>query len=222
MFASSSQGDALREAYRLMRTGAFYQVISWLLLGIGLTAIVFAGGLKLAADVASGRLHFFSLMATLVALALVVLIAGLISLVGLLNDLVPGVKKLRYVSPAEFSTAATLTRTGFVWGVILMVVGALTLVILVGYLLVFIAYILLVIGLIGVALVSFKLGEKDREALFTVAGILFILSIIAPIFGFIAWLLFYVALGRGPRFEPGPRQPTTAPPLVPPTPPSPV
>ena len=103
-------------------------------------------------------------------------------------------KKLASVNP-EFSTASTLVYIGLFWGVILILVGAVLSVILVGAVFVFVCYILLVLGLIGMLILCLKLNDLEKNTLYLVTGILFMLSIFILILDFVAWILLYVALG---------------------------
>ncbi|WP_440059469.1 DUF973 family protein [Thermogladius sp. 4427co] len=209
--------DQVLEAYRDMREGSLYLIIAWLLIGIGL--IAFAASLIgfLAGGFAIGR---HTGLASLVGLAVLVIVGGLIALIGLWGKFVPGVKKLASANP-EYGTAASLVNIGLFWGIVLLLVGALLLVVLVGAFIILIGAILLILGYIGLLILGLKLYETEKNVLYLVAGILFILAIFASILGFIGWILLYVALGdsiskrmRAPPAPPAPTTPTTLPPPV--------
>jgi uncharacterized membrane protein len=90
-----------------------------------------------------------------------------------------------------------------------LIVGALTLIILVGLFIIIIAAILLLIGYIGLIILGFKLNELEKNTLYLVAAILFIIGIFIGIASFVGWILLYVALGDSIRKATG--APSTAP-----------
>ncbi|NAY89418.1 MAG: DUF973 family protein [Desulfurococcales archaeon] len=187
------------EAYREMREGVLYLFIAWILLGIGITYVfTLAIGSSVAGFHRMGTEHFGLGMLALVSLAIFMLIGAVIALVGLWGKFIPGVKKLASVNP-EFSTSSTFVNLGLFWGTVLMLIGALTVMIVVGAFIMIIGFILFILGYIGMLLLCFKLNDLEKNSLYLAAGILFIIGIILPILDFVAWILLYVALGDSLR-----------------------
>ncbi|MCC6033096.1 MAG: hypothetical protein LM561_03345, partial [Desulfurococcaceae archaeon] len=113
--------DVVR-AFRKMRRGVLYVLIAWVFLGAGLTIMV--GGLfvtVMRAAVGGGAL-IAALSGLILGLALVV-VGAIIALVGFYADFIPGAGDLARVNP-DFSTASSLIRIGYIWGLILCLVGA--------------------------------------------------------------------------------------------------
>lgn len=75
-----------------------------------------------------------------------------------------------------------------------------------------VAIVLYILGYIGMLIMCLKLNDLEKNSLYLVAGILFIISIFLPILDFIGWILLYVALGDSinKRMRAGPA-PTPAP-----------
>jgi len=147
-----------------------------------------------------------------IALIVLLIIGGIIALIGLWGKFIPGVEKLAVINP-EFGTSRTLIKIGLFWGIILLIVGAITLIILVGFFIIIIAAILLLIGYIGLIILGFKLNELEKNSLYLVAAILFIIGIFIGIASFVGWILLYVALGDSIRKATG--APSTAPAVYP-------
>lgn len=173
------------EAYSSMRKGILYIMTGWLLMGIGLMAILFG----MFAIVARGVMAF-GLAITMIAL---VIAGSIIGLVGLYAYFIPGTTKLASVDP-HYSTTATLIKIGYIWGLILLIVGTPLVLLFVGLPIVIVGLILLLLGYIGVIILCFRLSEVEQCILYVVAGVLFIIAIFVPIIGFVAWVLLYVAL----------------------------
>lgn len=160
-------------------------MIGWLLMGIGLMAILFG----MFAIVARSAVAF-GLAITMIAL---VIAGSIIGLVGLYAYFIPGTAKLASIDP-RYSTTATLIKVGYIWGLILLIVGTPLVLLFVGLPIVIAGLILLLLGYIGVIIVCFRLSEVEQCTLYVVAGVLFIIAIFVPIIGFVAWVLLYVAL----------------------------
>lgn len=174
------------EAYGSMRRGILYFIIGWLLIGVGLMAIL----LGIFAIAPRGAMAFGFAMVMMV----LVIAGAIIGLVGLYAHFIPGTTKLASVD-LRYSTAATLIKIGYVWGLVLLIIGVpLLLVFFIGLPIIIVGCILLLLGYIGVMIVCFKLNETEQNTLYLVAGILFIVAIFVSIVGFVAWILLYVAL----------------------------
>ena len=206
--------DPYVEAYRSMREGALYLFIAWIMVGIGLASIILSlllGGFAFAIS-AGPRAGLVGLIGGLIAVIAVIIIGAIVALIGLWGKFLPGVKKLASLNP-EFSTASTLVNLGLFWSIILILVGVVLLIALIGIVFVFAGYILLILGYVGMLILCLKLNDLEKNALYLVAGILFVLSIFISILGFVAWILLYVALGesisRRMRAPPTPPAPTT-------------
>jgi len=131
----------------------------------------------------------------LVITMFVVLVVGaILALYALFGKLLPATSRLKNLDP-EFGTSETLIKIGFLVGLLLLVMGVVTAIVFIGIPLIFAAKIMLIIGLIGIAIMCFKMNSRFGSTTFLIAGILFILSIIVPILDFIAWILVYVESG---------------------------
>ncbi|ACL11533.1 Protein of unknown function (DUF996) [Desulfurococcus amylolyticus 1221n] len=201
-------------------------MIAWLFIGIGLSLTLI--GVLTGALLAPSHpgLGLGEAMGARAAMIVVVIVGAIIALVGLLGYFVPGVEKLAETNP-EFSTAATLIRVGLFYGQILLLIGALLIVFDFGIpivftvviLIVIIGFILNIIGSIGLVILSFKLNDVEKNALYLAAGILYIIAIFVSLAAFVAWILLYIALGdsvKKARQAPPPVQPQPTGPLPPP------
>ncbi len=214
----SGAASPLVEAYELMRKGALYLIIAWLLVGVGLLFVVFG---LLAAGVFGPHRPALGFVGSLVAVIVVLVVGAIIALVGLWGYFIPGTRKLAEARP-EFSTSATLIRIGLLYGIIIILVGALLSVVLVGIPLMLVGLILLILGEVGLIILSFKLNDVEKNAMYLAAGILFIIGIFISLAGFVAWILLYVALGesieKARRAPPAPAPPQPPPPTAVPPP----
>jgi hypothetical protein len=199
-------GASYAEAYRLMREGALLLIISSLLVGVGIVLLYFS-------IIPAAFAGFKVVLGLVIALIVLLIIGGVIALIGLWGKFIPGVEKLAVINP-EFGASRTLIKIGLLWGIILLIVGAITLIIPIGLFRLFIiiiAAILLLIGYIGLIILGFKLNELEKNTLYLVAAILFIIGIFIGIASFVGWILLYVALGDSIR------RATEAPPTAPAT-----
>lgn len=196
LLPSQPSRESYIEAFKLMREGILLQIIASLLIGGGLLAII----VSFTPVMIIGRGHASWLHAgvLLIGFGLVLIIGAVIALIGLYGKFLPGVEKLAEVNP-DFKTSRDLVRIGYYYGMILLLVGAVTLIILVGFVVLIVAIILLFIGYIGLIILSFNLREVEGDSLYLAAGILFILGLFLPISSFIAWILLYIALGNSIR-----------------------
>jgi uncharacterized membrane protein len=198
-------GASYAEAYRLMREGALLLIISSLLVGVGIVLLYFC-------IIPAAFAGFEAVLGLVIALIVLLIIGGVITLIGLWGKFIPGVEKLAALNP-EFGTSRTLIKIGLFWGTILLIVGAATLIVLIGVIIIIIAAILLLIGYIGLIILGFKLNELEKNTLYLVAAILFIIGIFIGIASFVGWILLYVALGDSIRRATG--APPTAPAMYP-------
>jgi uncharacterized membrane protein len=198
-------GASYAEAYRLMREGALLLIISSLLVGAGMVLLFFS-------IIPAAFVGFKAVLGLVIALIVLLIIGGVIALIGLWGKFIPGVEKLAVINP-EFGTSRTLIKIGLFWGTILLIVGAATLIVLIGVFIIIIAAILLLIGYIGLVILGFKLNELEKNTLYLVAAILFIIGIFIGIASFVGWILLYVALGDSIRKATG--APSTAPAVYP-------
>jgi len=201
-------GASYAEAYRLMREGALLLIISSLLVGAGTVLLFFS-------IIPASFAGFKAVLGLVIALIVLLIVGGVIALIGLWGKFIPGVEKLAVINP-EFGTSRTLIKIGLFWGIILLIVGSLTLIILVGLFIIIVAAILLLIGYIGLIILGFKLNELEKNTLYLVAAILFIIGIFIGIASFVGWILLYVALGDSIRKATG--SSPTAPAMYPPPP----
>ena len=182
------------DAYRSMREGALYLIIAFLLVSVGTIAVL----PSLFPALSIRPLGLEAPLVSFVVLAILVIIGGIVGLVGLWGKFVPGVRRLAELSP-EFETSSTLIRVGLLWGIIVMMIGAVLLLVIVGIFVMIAAAILMILGYVGLIMLMFKLHDVEKSGLYLAAGILFIIGIFVPIASFIAWILLYAALGESIR-----------------------
>ncbi|MEM0326714.1 MAG: hypothetical protein QW733_06770 [Desulfurococcaceae archaeon] len=183
-------------AYNRMRKGLLLVFVGWIIAAVGVT--VFIGSIligKAGFGFGVGLItSIFELLITMAVFLGMIIVAGIITLIGLWKDFLPGVDMLASVNP-EFSTSRTLLKLGYFWGIILAIVSVPLLFVLVGIVTLFISAILIFLGHIGLIILAFKLMDLEGETLYLVIGILAILGIIFPILTAVALILLYVALG---------------------------
>jgi len=127
--------------------------------------------------------------------AIAELAGAVIAFIAFYSYLRPGALMLREADQ-RYSTAATLIDIGYFWGLLLIIVGIPLLLVLVGVALLVIGVILLFIGKIGVIILAFNLYDAEKNTLYLVTGILFIVGIFVELLTPVAWILMYVALGE--------------------------
>jgi len=199
----------LIEAFQKIRIAALLLIIGSLIMGVG------AAGSLLSMFTAFGAGGFEGVARGIIAGALtatiVALIGAVISLIAIYAYLRPGALELSKADQ-RYSTASKLINIGYLWGLILIIIGLPLTLIIIGIPILIIGVILFLIGHIGVILLSFNLNDAEKNALYLVAGILFIIGLFVDILSFIAWILMYVALGESiRRLE---SQPPTQPPAA--------
>jgi len=177
-------------------------IIATLLVSIGIIAS-FMGILGISIVVPYPRPHEVPrphIVAPAFGLAIVITTIGIaiagaiLALYAIFGKLLPSASKFSEYDP-EFSTSATLMKIGLIVGYILLIVGFATVIRLIGIPMIILASIFLLIGLVGIAILCFKLYSKFNSTIFLVAGILFIISVFVSILGFVAWILVYVEAG---------------------------
>jgi MFS family permease len=196
MIAAPIPSTDLVDSFRKMREGLLYGIIGSILVGASVFIIIF-GFLAAAFSSVShgmGGEGAGPAIAIFASGVIAAIIGALLWLYGFYGKFIPGVEQLRKARP-EYSTAASLIRIGFIWGLILIIAGVILTIILIGIFLVVIGYILLILGYIGIIILCFNLNSNEGNSLYLVAGILFIIGIIIPLLQFIAYILLYVALG---------------------------
>jgi len=135
-----------------------------------------------------------ALLAVFVLSVTAILAGAIVSLIGLYAYFVPGTRRLADAEP-RYSLPSTLVRIGYVWGLVLAIVGAVLLVIVIGIFVLIPGLILLLIGEIGLIILAFYLYDYEKNSLYLAAAILFIVGLFIPILPFIGWILMYAALG---------------------------
>ncbi|MEM0247378.1 MAG: DUF973 family protein [Desulfurococcaceae archaeon] len=214
--------DRLVEAYGLMRTGILCMLVAAIMLIAGLMGLLVSflwlvppgrervGVLPSIPSTVLFTAHF-------IAFILVLLVGAIIALIGLWGKLLPGMRVLKEVQP-DFSTAETLVKLGYFWGLILLVVSIplVSFSLIIGVFTGIIAAVLMLIGYIGLIILCFKLKELEREDLYLIAGVLLIIGIFFSIAVVIALILLYIALGNSIEKRRRGQVPAPTPPLLPP------
>ncbi|MCX8185045.1 MAG: DUF973 family protein [Sulfolobales archaeon] len=176
-----------------MREGILLVLIAWILLSIGLLALIASLWLAI---ITTRHIEIAGVAprVSLLVAAVLAIVGAVVGLVGFYFKFIPGVTELARAD-SRFDTARTLIKIGYVWGLILVVIGIPLLLVIIGILVLVVGYILLLLGYIGVIILSFKLNDVYPNALYLAAAILFIISMIVPVVGVVSWILLYVALG---------------------------
>ncbi len=187
----------LATSFSKMREGILYGIIGSILAG-GSLLFLFLGLLAISISPGIGARPAEAAIGMFVVSIVGVLIGAVLWLWGFYGKFIPGVEQLRKARP-EYSTATSLIRIGFIWGLVLLIIGAILTLIVIGILLVIVGYILLILGYVGMIILCFNLNSSEGNSLYLIAGILLIIGIFIPILGFIAYILMYVALGDAVR-----------------------
>lgn len=179
---SDTRTNLLVEGLRFIRKGALLMIVSYLLLGTGLILVLYilfmhaalprieiTSELKDFTIIVERGSPWTSLRVSLTLTSPVVLVGliftgALVGLVGLYAYLVPGIRVLARAEP-RYSTPASLMRIGFVWGPVLMIVGAILLLMVVSVLVLVAGLVLLLIGEIGLIVLTFYLYDSEKRAL---------------------------------------------------------
>jgi len=226
--AQAARGSSLlADAYREIQKGSLLLIIGSLLADIGATVSLIGVFTPVVSFSYIPRFNHFNevwrnvgiISATLIPALTASLIGFLLSFIAVYAYLVPGAKKLGDAQQ-KYSTASKLISIGFVWGLILLILGIVLLIFLIVPFLSFFALLavpiiligalLFLIGKIGIIILSFDLHESENNTLFLIAGILFIVGLFLPVLSFIAWILMYVALGESIRKLEAPSPVSTA------------
>lgn len=204
-----NQSHLIIGAFKEMRKGVLFMIIGWLLIAGGIVSYISALMALISSGII-GRGHIImyvpASVSLLVGLIITIIIGALILLMGLYMYFIPGTRKLSEIN-SEYVTPAKLIRLGYVWGLLLLIVGLILTLILtavyVGAILAIVGLILVFIGYVGIIVLAFKLRDVENNNLYLVAGLLFIVGIVIPGIGtllwLLAWILMYVALGDSIR-----------------------
>jgi len=183
----------------ILAAASVYAVVSAVIPGVGpqITPPMGPGAEEAVKEQVRAVLSSLRQPITAILAVMLVMAAGLIiALVGIFGKLVPAAEDFVRYDP-EFSTASTLIKVGLVAGVVLAIVGALTTFMGIGVLLLIVAWVLILIGVVGIAILCFKINDKLKSTIMVVAGVLFIISIVLSFVPFlsvlavIAWILVY-------------------------------
>ncbi|MCD6084325.1 MAG: DUF973 family protein [Desulfurococcales archaeon] len=208
MSTPAGSQEYLVSALTKLRSAALLMIIATLLTSVGTLAIVlplwFTGVIPrlitheavMEHEVMPGMesKSFVSMsLVLLLTVVIVALVGFILALIAVYGKLLPSAEDFTKYSH-EFSTPSTLIKIGYIVGLIVGIVGVLTLIFIIGFFLLIVAWIFLILGKIGLAILCFKINDKLKSGIFIAAGILFILSLIPPmqILSFIGWILAYI------------------------------
>ena len=179
----SPKSSALK-GLTLIKDAAFYMIMGFLIMSIALFSVIpvvfVPNPLRIPATIFS----------SVIAVALV-LIGAVIALIGVYVKLLPGASVLANYND-KYSTPASLLKIGYLWGLILIVIGVITLIAIIGAFLMIIGLILLFIGKIGLIILMFRLSDGFNVSTFMIAGVLFILGLFISILDIMAWIIVYI------------------------------
>ena len=177
-----------KEGLSLIRDAAFYMMIGALLIGIAVISI-------LPATISPSPLKIPAILFSSIITIATIFIGAIITLLGVYVKLLPGASSLADYSE-RYSTAASLIKIGYLGGLILIIVGIITLIAIIGASFIITGFILLFIGKIGLIILMFKLNDEFDDSKFLIAGILFILGIFVSLLDLIGWILVYIGAGE--------------------------
>ncbi|MEM1596617.1 MAG: DUF973 family protein [Desulfurococcaceae archaeon] len=239
MNVATSRSTRLIEAYDMMRKGVLYLLIADLILSIivivsisslmivGFRTIIEKGpgrfiATQLLKNLSSHLVPIDLHVRTSFVIAepkltfIVFLFIGFVAsvtlfFIGLWGKFLPGLGILKDVVP-EISTAESLIRIGYFWGLILLLVSIPLVFLIIGILTFVISLILIFLGNIGLIILSFKLRDIEKDDLYLVSGVLFIIGLIFRLMNLFAWIILYISLGKSiEKHKSHPSQPTSLP-----------
>jgi len=188
-----NKNEYLIEGLRDLKDASLYLLISSLIAVFGVFPLIGA--------LFTGLTGFAAALITLTVFIVIILVAVVLSIIAVYVKLLSSVRLLKEYDPGRYSSASTLIRIGYVWGLMLALIGLVTaILVIVSPIFIFIGLgvtivgaILLLIGFIGLIILSFKLHDEFRKDSFLVAAILFIVSIfLSGLLTFIAWIFMYL------------------------------
>lgn len=199
--STTESRDISIKAFTKMRQGLLLIFIGWLLFGLSLLFVFM--GVFMVTDAwgdQQPRWVFPSIIGGLVLGVFALVIGFILSLMGFYLRFIPGVSDLSLVNP-EYSTPSKLIKVGYVGGLITILVGAVSTPFLpfMGLGLFALGFILLILGHIGMVVLCLKLNNVERDSLYLISGILFIVSIFVPVLVVVGLILLYFALGDSIR-----------------------
>jgi len=196
------------EGLRKLMTGAMIFIVATLLIAAALVVaiIVVAPMAAIPAILATGfgRGVAGAFMGLAAIPGGVAIVGFVLNLVGLFGFVIPGTSKLAEWDE-KFSTSSNLLGIGYGGGAVLMLIAIILFLVATftyslgaffgGLALVVIGGIMLLVGYIGLIVLSFELNDTFNVTSLMVASILFIIGIFVGVLQFIAWILMYVGLG---------------------------
>ncbi|MCD6196324.1 MAG: DUF973 family protein [Staphylothermus sp.] len=207
--------ELIVEGLRMIKEGSLFVIIGSLIISIASIALIsilpfsvfsiqhtvsppppvphLIGPIQYKVTVPIFLMNLFGIYGLIIVIVTILIGAGL-SLYGLYGKIIPGAERLA-TADSRYSTAYSLLKIGYLGGLGLLIIGVLTLMIIIGVFFIVLALILLLIGKIGMALITFKLNEDYGESIMLIAGILFIIGIFIGFAEFIAWILVYLGIG---------------------------
>lgn len=235
----ASRSNRLIEAYDLMRKGILYLLIADLVLSIIVIVSISSWmivGFRTIIEKGPGRFIATQLLKTIsshfvpidlyvrtnfvitepqlifiVFLFIGFVVSATLFFIGLWGKFLPGLGVLKDVIP-EISTAESLIRIGYFWGLILLLVSIPLVFLIIGILTFVISLILMFLGNIGLIILSFKLRDIEKDDLYLVSGVLFIIGLIFRLMDLFAWIILYISLGKSiEKHKSHPSQPTSIP-----------
>ena len=201
--------DRLRQAALIFIVGSVIGFIGGVI-ALALVFHLFVGGFP------AFETHQIALTAVAISLAVIAL-AALLAIIAVYGYLVPSAKGFASWRPTEFSTPSTLISVGYVWGLIIFIIGLVIIgiglsmaahrgpggasLILAGVAIVIVGGILGLIGRVGLVIMFFKLKDVFNSSTFLVVAILEIIGLIvslipyamavAGVLGLVEWILVY-------------------------------
>ncbi|MEM1832112.1 MAG: DUF973 family protein [Desulfurococcaceae archaeon] len=239
MNVAASRSTRLIEAYDMMRKGVLYLLIADIVFSIivvvSISSLMIVG-FRTIIEKGPGRFIVTQLLKSIsfhlvpidlhVRTSLVVVepkltfivflfigfvVSATLFLIGLWGKFLPGLGILKEVVP-EISAAESLIKIGYFWGLILLLVSIPLVLLIIGILTFVISLILVFLGNIGLIILSFKLRDVEKDDLYLVSGVLFIIGLIFRLMNLLAWIVLYISLGKSiEKHKSHPSQPTSLP-----------
>jgi hypothetical protein len=144
------------------------------------------------------------MLPVLVVIAALLLAAFILWLIGLWGFFVPGVSKVGKANP-EFSTAATLIKIGYFWGILVLLISLVVIGVVVAYAIItrspsiliallglipvlLVCAILILVGYVGLLVLVYKFHELERIGLYLAVFILLILDLVLGFVVFVPYM----------------------------------
>jgi len=197
----SYEKPSVIESLNDLKTASLISMLSRLLIDANIIVLI------VYRDVFKVSLHRAFLMFVCKIAFTIIFIGIVLGLIASYAFLVPAYEGLRAFKFNAFNTAYKLIKSGYLGGFALLLIGYIFIVtsiilyvapnaLALGIILVTLAIMLLIIGHVGLAMGSIRLGDVFSKGKFTIISILFLLGALIILITPLAWMLKYITLRK--------------------------